>query len=61
VGELAPEIEEEYLIWRIWSSKKVPLQELRQEWTYKDLLKANAILDYEETYELAADGLQPEA
>jgi hypothetical protein len=33
------------LIWRIWHEKGTPLNELRYEWTYEDLLKANAILD----------------
>jgi hypothetical protein len=33
------------LLWRIWYEKGTPLNELRYEWTYEDLLKANAILD----------------
>jgi hypothetical protein len=33
------------MIWRVWHDKGTPLNELRYEWTYPDLLKANAILD----------------
>ncbi len=51
---------EEYLIWRIWMTKGTPLSELRWQWTYPDILKANAILDYQEAYDLAIEGTQPE-
>ena len=57
VGKLAPEIEEEFLLWRIWQKKGVPLDELRNKWTYEDLLHANAVLDMDEDIEAAVDGL----
>ena len=57
VGTLAPEIEDEFLIWRVWQKKGVPLDELRNRWTYEDLLHANAVLDMDEDIEAAVDGL----
>jgi hypothetical protein len=33
------------LAWRIWYEKGTPLHELLNDWTYEDLLKANAVLD----------------
>ncbi len=45
------------MIWRVWQKKSVPLDELRQKWTYEDLLHANAVLDMEEDIEAAVDGL----
>lgn len=33
--------------------KRIPLNEIRYEWTYVDLLKANAMIDFEEMYEMA--------
>jgi hypothetical protein len=51
----------EYPLWRLWLSKGIPLQELRWNWTYPDILKANAVLDFQDDYELAIDGVtQPE-
>lgn len=41
-------------------AKNVPLDELKWKWTYDDILRANAILDYQEALELAMDGLDPE-
>jgi hypothetical protein len=60
IGELSEEMEAEYPIWRIWLAKNVPLNELRWEWTYEDILKANAMLDYQEAYDLAMEGMHPE-
>jgi hypothetical protein len=33
------------LIWRLWKEAGVPLRELREYYTYEDVLKANAVLD----------------
>jgi len=41
------------LVWRIWYEKGVPLDELRYKWTYPDLLKANAILDMNQSITIA--------
>ena len=41
----------------MWQKKQVPLDELRNRWTYEDLLHANAVLDMEEDTEAAVDGL----
>jgi hypothetical protein len=49
-------LKEEWMIWRIWLTKKVPLNELKWEWSYPDLLKANSILDYQETWDAALEG-----
>jgi len=38
----------------------VPLHELRWEWSYPDILQAIAILEYDETWELAMEGARPE-
>ena len=57
MGTLAPEIEDEFLIWRVWQRKSVPLDELRNRWTYEDLLHANAVLDMDDDLEAAVDGL----
>lgn len=44
----------EYPIWRVWLRKDgMSLDELRYEWTYEDILKANALLDMEEDYRIA--------
>ena len=58
VGKLSPEIEQEWLLWRIWLKKGTPLNELKYDWTYIDLLKANALLDMEETNEIAVTEYQ---
>ena len=50
----------EFPLWRIWMAEKVPLSELRWEWSYPDVLKALAILDYEDACNLAYEGIQPE-
>lgn len=52
IGKLHKDIEDEYLIWRIWKAKNISLSELKYEWSYVDLLKANAILDYQDDLEL---------
>jgi hypothetical protein len=41
------------LVWRIWHEKGTPLKELLYEWTYEDLLKANAVLDMYNAMETA--------
>lgn len=38
--------------------RQVPLTELFDEWSYPDLLKANALLDMKRDYNLADIGLQ---
>jgi hypothetical protein len=45
-------------LWRVWSKKGTPLQELREEWTYPDLLKANAILEMEDAFETGMETLR---
>lgn len=40
----------------MWQKKAVPLDELRNKWTYEDLLHANAVLDMDEDIEAAVDG-----
>jgi hypothetical protein len=50
-------VEEQYLIWRVWYEKGTPLAELRNKWTYEDLLHANAVLDMYADMNMAQDGL----
>jgi len=40
-------------VWRVWEAKGVPLHELKYEWTYRELLEANAVLDMYQSYEIA--------
>jgi hypothetical protein len=57
VGKLDQEIEEEFLVWRIWYEKGTPPHELRNEWTYEDLLKANSVLDMYGAMDIAGNYL----
>lgn len=45
------------MIWRIWREKGTPLDELRYQWTYPDLLHANAVLDMHSDMNTAMDAL----
>jgi hypothetical protein len=47
---------EEYPLWRIWKEVGTPIRELRHEWTYDDVLRANAVLDMASDYDLAIEG-----
>lgn len=49
---------EEYPLWRIWSKKGTPIDELRNKWTYVDVMKALAIMDQEDDWECAVEGIQ---
>jgi hypothetical protein len=42
-------------MWRVWNEKGVPLHELKYEWTYRELLEANAVLDMYQSFEIAND------
>lgn len=55
VGKLHPDILSQYPIYRIWLKKGTPLNELNYEWTYEDIIKANAVLDMEQCYETVQD------
>lgn len=46
-------MEIELPIWQICLHKKIPLNEIRYGWTYTDLLKAQAIMQMEQDYDLA--------
>jgi len=48
------------LLWRVWLEKGVPLNELKYEWTYPDLLEANAVLDMYSSHEIANEALTDE-
>jgi hypothetical protein len=48
----------EYPLWRIWTKKGTPLNELKYQWTYPDILKALAIMDMEDDYDCAIEGYQ---
>jgi len=48
------------MVWRIWEAKGTPLKEIWEEWTYPDLLKANAILDMMADVEIARSALEEE-
>lgn len=50
IGTLSEEIIGEYMIWRIWIEKGTPLDELKNKWTYPDLLKANDLLNMQSDY-----------
>lgn len=41
-------------VWRVWSSGKASLTEIRREWSYLDLMLANEALDIEAEIEEAA-------
>lgn len=60
MGDLAPELNDEFLVWRIWNEKGVPLKEIQEYWSYEDLLKANALLDMKDDFELALEAVQEE-
>ena len=53
-------MKEEFPLWRIWLKKSIPLNELRNEWTYPDILKANALLDMQEAYEMGLNQVSME-
>jgi hypothetical protein len=39
----------------VWIDKGVSLDELRYEWSYEDIMKANAVLDMAQAINLALD------
>jgi hypothetical protein len=39
----------------VWNDKGVSLDELRNEWSYEDIMKANAVLDMSQAINLAFD------
>ncbi len=45
MGELHSDLICELPIFRIWEETGTSLNEIRYEWTYDDVMKANAILD----------------
>jgi hypothetical protein len=53
VGTLSEELEDEWLLWRIWLTGLASLRELKEDWTYVELLKGNAVLDMRDAYETA--------
>jgi hypothetical protein len=39
----------------VWNDKGASLDELRNEWSYEDVMKANAVLDMSQAINLALD------
>jgi len=39
----------------LWYEKNVPLRELQEEWTYDDVMRANAVLDMYSAVETARE------
>ncbi len=52
-GTLTPDIEELFPIYRIWKETGTSLNEIKEQWTYEDVLNANAILDMYQSLEKA--------
>lgn len=50
---MSDDIKDEFLLWHIWKRSGVNLNELKNEWTYVDLLKAKAVLDMYDDYDAA--------
>jgi hypothetical protein len=48
------------LIWRLWKEQNVPLHELKHQWTYEELVQANAVLDMHQSIEIAWESLMEE-
>ncbi len=55
VGKLHPDILAEFPIYRIWLEKGTSLHELSYDWTYEEIIKANAILDMRQCYDTVQD------
>ena len=46
------------MIWRVWLNKGGDINYYRNQITYPDILKMNALLDMEDDYECGMVGLQ---
>jgi len=55
VGVLSKNIKEEFPIWRVWLNTNEPLNEIRFNWTFIDVMKANALLDMQDDMKGAVD------
>jgi DNA-binding CsgD family transcriptional regulator len=53
-------METEYPIWRIWSKGKDSYKDIAENWTLSEVVKANALLDMQETIEMSANEAQGE-
>lgn len=53
-------MELELPIWQIAFHKNISLNEIRHNWTYADLLKAQAIIQMEQDYEMAQNEITRE-
>jgi hypothetical protein len=42
----------------LWHDKGVPLQELKEQWTYEEVMQACAVLDMYNSIEIAQSALQ---
>lgn len=47
-------------IWQVAFHKKISLNEIRYNWTYADLLKAQAIIQMEQDYEMVQNEITKE-
>jgi hypothetical protein len=53
-------INDEWLIWRVWLNKGGNPNDYRNNYTYDDLLKIHALLDWEDAIECGLDGIREE-
>ena len=53
IGELSPDLLEEWPVYRIVLAKIATLKEIEENWCYTDILKMNAYLDMQDDYEQA--------
>ena len=60
MGSLEKELEAEWLIGRIIkaSNYQVSREQIETEWSLDDVFKANALLDMEQDYQTAENGLE---
>ena len=49
IGTLDSELQEEWAVWRLVTERVATLKEINEHYTYTDILKANAILDMQQS------------
>jgi len=45
-------------MWRVWKRTGTPLNEIFYEWTYEQVMKANAVLDMYDAMDIAMNQIE---
>ena len=56
IGDLSEDILLDYPAIRIWLAGKGDLHTILHEWTFHDVMKANAVLDWQDAQQQAVEG-----